>query len=446
MLRHGLRCRVAGSEWMDTSRVYMGESPPERVETAPPLPQRLPPEASRFLFYSHDGLGLGHVRRNLAIADTLSKSAPGATILIATSVEEVEKLGIPPGVDILRLPGLRKLANERYAARRLRVSPNEFTVVRAKLLAAAVESLHPSVLLVDKHPLGASGELRLALDAARAAGTRTVLGLRDILDDSAGVAREWGGAGLFEQITKYYDRVLIYGQPHVFDPIREYAFPNPIAKMTHFCGYVFRPATWTEGAVARRDRAARTGPLVLATAGGGEDGFALLQTFIEAVADQPWEAVAVSGPQCDAAPAERLRGLAAEAGVALHRFVPSLSATFGWLDTLVCMGGYNTLIEAVASGVPTVCVPRDRPRLEQLLRARQFARFRLLKLVEPHRLSPGLLEDVIWWTLEEEQRGPRPGRTTQPLDLDGARRAAHHLLDLAAQQDAPHRTLGNGLP
>jgi predicted glycosyltransferase len=403
----------------------------------------------RFLMYSHDGLGLGHVRRNLAIAGALTEAAPGASVLLTTSTEEVEKLGIPPGVDILRLPGLRKLGNERYAARRLPVSSKDFAVVRARIVAAVVESFRPAVLLADKHALGPGEELRPALEAARALGTRTVLGLRDILDDVSAVARDWAGSGQFEQVERYYDRVLIYGQPDILNPVRAYRFPGPVADMTHFCGYVLsraRPTAWMDDGLGELAGAPHPRPVVLATAGGGEDGFALLTAFIGAVADRPWEAMVVTGPQCEPQSAERLRTLTAEAGVGFHRFVPDLSAAFGWLDALVCMGGYNTLIEAAASGVPTVCVPRVSPRREQLLRARQFARLGLLRLIEPAQLVAPVLQDAIEEALEA-RRVSGDGEARSSLELDGARRAAQHLLDLASHRvDSPRAARGRGVP
>jgi predicted glycosyltransferase len=414
---------------------------PTRDEARPASPpQARRPETRRFLFYSHDGFGLGHARRNLAIAGALTELDPRGTVLVATSAEEVENLGVPPGVDILRLPGLRKLGNDRYASRRLRVSSEDFAAVRGKLLESAVESFRPAVLLADKHPLGPGGELEPALGATRRLGARAALGLRDILDDPVAVASEWGARGVYEQIAHHYDRVLIYGQPGILDPVREYGFPNPVADMTYFCGYVFRPAkrtSWMEDRQGGLHREPRTPPLVLATAGGGEDGFDLLTTFIVAVAERPWEAMIVSGPQCDPRQAERLRRLAAEAGVAFQRFVPSLSASFPSLDALVCMGGYNTLIEAAASGVPTVCVPRVRPRREQLLRAREFARFGLVTLIEPPRLEASLLDHAIARALEARRDSLVAG-TRASLDLDGARRSAHHLLDLAQDTSRRH--------
>jgi predicted glycosyltransferase len=396
---------------------------------------RAPREASRFLFYSHDGLGLGHVRRNLSVASALTELAPRASVLVATSAEEAESFGIPPNVDVLKLPGLRKLGNERYAARRLPVPWRDVQAVRAKLLAAAVESFRPAVLLVDKHPLGAGGELVPALDAARAAGARAVLGLRDILDEPAAVAAQWRASGLFERIVEHYDRVLVYGQPDVLDPVREYGFPERVAAITLFCGYVLFPAGAPNGNGSQRAPVpfrAPARPRVLATAGGGEDGFALLANFVEAAAETRWQATVVSGPQCRPEKERRLCSLAGEAGAEFRRFVPGLSSAFGSLDALVCMGGYNTLLEAAASGVPTVCVPRVRPRREQLLRARAFARLGLLRLLEPGRLDATTLRVEIESALGT--RADLAGRAGRLLDLGGARRAACRLLELAAEE------------
>src|SRR5213083_3095690 len=69
----------------------------------------------RFLFYSHDGLGLGHTRRNLAVAAALTELEPQAAVLIATGVQPITYLGVPRNVGILKLPGIQKLDNEAYA-------------------------------------------------------------------------------------------------------------------------------------------------------------------------------------------------------------------------------------------------------------------------------------------------------------------------------------------
>jgi predicted glycosyltransferase len=168
---------------------------------------------------------------------------------------------------------------------------------------------------------------------------------------------------------------------------------------------------------------------VLATAGGGEDGFLLLETFMRAAEGAPWEGVAVAGPMSPAL--KTLERLAARANVALHTFVPNLSQMFLSVDALVCMGGYNTLVEAVSKGVPTVCVPRTAPRREQLIRARSFERLGLLSVIEPEALTPENLGRALH-SMIGTSRHRRNGRGDSTLPFDGARRAASELLALAA--------------
>lgn len=397
-------------------------------------PQPVSEGPSRFLFYSHDGVGLGHVRRNLAVADALTEADQHASVLLAASAEEVDRLGVPPHVDLLRLPGLCKLGNDQYASRRLPVSSTDIRTVRSAVLTAAVESFRPTVVLVDKHPFGAGGELRGALEVARAGGARTALGLRDILDEPATVAREWRRHALPDGIADNYDQVLVYGNPEVFDPVREYALPERVAALTRYCGYVTRPseAMWPSGEEPCFRRRGDE-PLVLATAGGGEDGFTFLSAFIEAAAGAPWQAAMVSGPQCEENDRRELAARSKRAGVAFQTFVPGLASSFREADALVCMGGYNTLTEAAAVGVPTVCVPRVAPRKEQLMRARAFARLGLLRLVEPSRLGPLVLRAEIAAALGSQVPPPRPNGHV--LDFDGAARAARHLLELAGVEE-----------
>src|SRR5215831_5631478 len=126
----------------------------------------------RFFFYSHDGMGLGHVRRQIAIAAALRELEPNAQVLLATSVDDVAGLGLPPNVDTLKLPGLRKIANGDYSGRRLGIPKSQLRSFRSAVLRAAVEAFRPDAVLVDKHPFGVKGELTPALMAAKSRGSR----------------------------------------------------------------------------------------------------------------------------------------------------------------------------------------------------------------------------------------------------------------------------------
>ncbi len=78
-----------------------------------------PSPASRFLFYSHDGYGLGHTRRHLAVARALTELAPESSILLATGTDFAGRLGLTTSIDVLKLPELRKVSNPRIRAETL---------------------------------------------------------------------------------------------------------------------------------------------------------------------------------------------------------------------------------------------------------------------------------------------------------------------------------------
>lgn len=377
------------------------------------------PGSRRFFLYSHDGQGLGHARRHLAIARAITTLDPIASVLIATGIEELPKPGLPPNVEVLKLPSLRKTANGRYESRRLLLPSRETRALRSALLLAAVKSYRPHVVISDKHPFGASGEFRTALTAARRLGARSALGLRDILDDAATVRREWQPHGLPEEIIHHYDEVLIYGERAVFDAVRRYDFSPALAARSHYCGYVINPPP-----IRPLPRTPGERPLVLATAGAGEDGWQLLEAFLQASVNAPWRALAVAGPHCPPAQAARLAALAAATGAEWHSFLPALETRLASASAIVCMGGYNTLGEALASGVPTICVPRVAPRQEQLMRARAFEKLGLLRVLRPDALVPEQLRAELLSALAS------PAAPVH-LDFSGASNAAQRLLDLA---------------
>jgi len=380
----------------------------------------------RYLLYSHDGLGLGHTRRHVAIAGAIIDLEPDASVLMVTGTDDIHGLGVSPQVEVLKIPGLRKVANGRYIARRLALEDREIIGLRSKLIAAAVAGFRPDVMLVDKHPFGPGGELRRALTALRAHGGRAVLGLRDILDDRATVLGEWP-AGFQRRVAAAYDRVFVYGSRAVFDPMAEYDFPPAFSQRAQFCGYVvnaaqkvIRPQIWQ-----RDGRRA-----VLGCAGGGEDGFGLLENFIRASAGAPWRGIAVTGPMAGLREQEELRRLASHAEVECHTFLPDMPRIFSNVDAIVCMGGYNTLAEAATEGVPTVCVPRTQPRLEQKIRAEAFERLGILRTILPDGLRPEAVragvEEVLGW-----DRSALRQQARRHLEFDGAERAARQLIELA---------------
>ena len=203
-----------------------------------------------------------------------------------------------------------------------------------------------------------------------------------------------------------------------------------MTEKTVFCGYVVNRTRrrWRSADALPALSADR--PTVLGTAGGGQDGIGVLDCFLEACADAGWNAIVVSGPQTHEGDRRALEKRALEAGAAFRSFLPGLAQWFGKVDALVSMGGYNTLVEAVLSGTPTICVPRVVPRTEQLFRAQAFARLGLLRLLPPEQLDPTSLRREIAAALDSS-RDELKQRARSALTFDGAIKAGLELIGLA---------------
>ena len=193
---------------------------------------------ARYLFFSHDGFGLGHVRRNTLVARALLAREPGAEITIVTG------LAVRPGwaglgsMRFVHVPPLLKDSSGSY--RTTQATFSEVLERRARTFEAVVADFAPDVVVVDRHPYGVAGELRPGLDRAARSGAALVLGLRDILDDAAIVRRELAGRG-WDGAAELYDEVLTYGERVLCDHETEYGLPiSP-----RYCGWVVERAVPT---------------------------------------------------------------------------------------------------------------------------------------------------------------------------------------------------------
>jgi predicted glycosyltransferase len=389
--------------------------------------------APRLLMYAHDTYGLGHLRRSLAIAIHLSRAFPDLSTLLVTGSPVAHNFSLPPRVDYVKLPAVVKTGDERYQARDLDLSPDQILRLRSAIIMEVATHFAPDVMLVDHAPLGMKGELMSTLQAVRRdrPGTRLLLGLRDVLDEPEKVRRQWATQDLYRTIDATYDEVLVYGQRDIFDLVAAYAFPPQLAARTHFCGYIQREASVHLDATVRDELRLGTEPLVLVTAGGGEDGAGLLELSLDALAllaerRQALQAVIITGPLMAAAERARLEVRARQlpATVRVLPFHPNVPSLMRASAVVVSMGGYNTICEIATSGRPAVVVPRTHPRLEQYIRAQAFAARGLLSAQSMDRLTQAALAESIEQAL---QHGPPSTAIRAQWDGEGLSRIAAHV-------------------
>jgi predicted glycosyltransferase len=374
----------------------------------------------RIALYSHDTQGLGHTRRNIALAAALVAAHPDTDVLLVTGNPEAAMLPLPPRTDVVTLPTLRKDADGGYAPRTLG-GPLELVLdVRARVLEAALCSFAADLLVVDKVAAGVRGELLPALSTLREqGGTRVVLGLREVLDRPATAIAEWESSATTEVLTDYYDRVWVYGDPAVHDPVEEYGLPAEVAALVVHTGYLGHGRG--EGLSTRSRPSERVrppaGPYVLCTVGGGQDGAQLARAFAAAPLPAGHRGVLLTGPFMSPSVREALLATAPDpARLTVLDFVPEAEEFVRGAAAVVSMGGYNSVCELLAAGSRALVVPRVRPREEQLVRAERLADRGLLDLCHPDDLDSARLG--AWFAAAVTTPAP----AAAPVDLDGLRR------------------------
>ncbi|HWL96345.1 MAG TPA: glycosyltransferase [Nocardioidaceae bacterium] len=371
----------------------------------------------RVALYSHDTQGLGHTRRNIVIAASLVAARPGTDVLLLTGAPEATVLPLPPSTEVLTLPTLHKHADGHYSPRVLSGPLADVLRMRSLLLDTALTSFDPDLFVVDKVARGVHGELDPALIELREHGrTRTVLGLRDVLDTPVVARREWQAARTSEAVRDLYDEVWVYGDPTVYDPVQEYALPREVTRKLAFTGYLagLRPPGLRVRGSGSLSPDPPAQPFVVCTVGGGQDGLELARSFLHAVLPRGLHGVILTGPYMPGhRRAELIRDAERRCDVTVHEFVAGTHEFLRRAEAVVSMGGYNSVCELLDAGCPALIVPRVTPRTEQALRADRLARAGCVDVLPPAGATPGRLGDWLAW------RTRAPGRARRAIDLGG---------------------------
>ncbi len=387
--------------------------------TSPPAAASTDPER-RVLIYSHDTFGLGNIRRMLAIAERLVREDPDLHVLLVSGSPMLHSFRIGPRIDFIKLPCLSRDRDGRYVVRSLPLDSQQLLAMRAAIIRSAALAFRPHLVLVDKKPAGLEGELTAALDALARQPRRpaVALVLRDILDAPQATREVWARRGYHDLIARYYDLVLVAGQPEVFDLGREYAFPEATRRKLRYCGYIHR------GEVAAPAAPARRRPRILVAAGGGGDGEHMLRAYLQGLAaglaGRQVKSIVVAGPELAPERRAALQRLAETLPrVRFKTFCRHMEKQVARADLVVCMCGYNSICEVLSMGKRAVAVPRTRPVQEQWLRASRLARRGLLHLVHPEHLDSATLWQAIHAALDGS------AAAGHPLDFQGLERITH---------------------
>ena len=377
----------------------------------------------RVLFYVQHLLGIGHLKRAATLARAFT--AAGLDVAVASGGHQV------PGLDIasarfIQLPPTRAtdlyfkvLVDDTGAA-----IDDSWRARRREALHEAWREVRPHVLLFELFPFGRRQlrfEIVPLLDAAIAGNRRPCIAssVRDILVAQHKAERNDEMLGLIE---RYFDRVLVHGDPNLVHFDRTFPHAARIADKIAYTGYV----------VDRTGK--RGGPgspghgEVVVSAGGGAVGLTLLQTAIAARAmtslkSTRWRVlVGVSVPEAD------FDSLAAGApdGVVVERARSDFPSLVMNCALSISQGGYNTVMELMNAEARAIVVPyAGGTETEQTLRANALEARGAIHVVDEAELSATTLAAAVETAID----GPR-GHAGD-LDTGGAERSAQLVRDWA---------------
>src|SRR6266700_1916014 len=228
------------------------------------------------LVYAQDNRGLGHINRTLTIVRHILAANPNFVAYLVTKSQITNNFTLPRRCDYIKLPTRLTPQTIQQTAEEEEEAIRHFRSIRARILREAALGLSPDFVLVDHEPLGTKGEFREGLYALKAQcpGTKFLFGLRDIMDDAGGIRALWQELGVYDAFEELYDGIAVYGSRQLYDVGEAYAIPPSVQPKIHYCGFIIRDLPDHDGTVVRQQHGLPlTGPLVLATVGGGYDGY-----------------------------------------------------------------------------------------------------------------------------------------------------------------------------
>lgn len=375
----------------------------------------------RLLFYCQHVLGMGHFTRSIEIVKGLSEF----DVFFLNGGDTIAGFQLPAPVEFINLPPLQSDAEFRA----LRVSNpgtdlNAVKTARQQTLLEACDRIEPDVAVIELFPFGRRKfgfELIPLLERLKSSGAKVVCSLRDILVSKHDQAR-------FEEqacqiANQYFDSLLIHSDPRFHRFEDSFGSAARLTCDIRYTGFVVQQASPVPNRSGQE-------PLIVASVGGGRVGGELIESAIQASAMLPYphKLRAFAGPYIPEEQWERIKGFAAGSPtVTVERYSPHLLDFMAQADLSISMAGYNTCMNVLCTGVPSMVYPfTGNNNEEQTVRARKLQELGITLVLGSEDLDPAALAEKMNQVLRNSRSKP-----AVELDINGVRRTAELLQAIA---------------
>jgi predicted glycosyltransferase len=366
----------------------------------------------KVFFYVQHLLGIGHLKRAATIVRALR--AAGCEVTLASGGASVAGIAVdvqlpPAHAADTTFSGLVDEAG--------RAVDEAWKRRRAAALIDAWRASRADALVIELFPFGRRQmrfELVPLLEDARRVAKRPLIvcSVRDIIQ-----AKPEREASVLELAERYFDRVLVHGDPRVAAFERSFALAARLGERLHYTGYVVDEPS--DVPTAGRGE-------VLVSAGGGAVGRKLLLAAMRAregtlLRSAAWRVLA--GIHCSEADFREL-ARAARDDIVVERNRADFPALLAHCALSISQAGYNTVAETLRARARAVLVPfAGSGESEQPLRARLLEERGAATVLAEEALTPENLAAAI----NRAARAPQP--PADLVDLGGARCSAELLTE-----------------
>jgi predicted glycosyltransferase len=299
---------------------------------------------------------------------------------------------------------------------------------RSKLFYDFFKKENPDIFVIELYPFGRRAfhfELAPILEGIRNGslyGSRVVCSLRDILVEKKDqVTYE---DKVVDILNRFFNVLLVHADPNLVKLDETFSCIDDITIPIVYTGYVTPKTSPQAGSRLRQQLGILSDDiLIVASAGGGKVGIVLLQPVIDALEHldprTPVHLHIFTGPYM---PVEEFKQLTGHTHNNVHvsRFTPHFLSYLAAADLSVSMGGYNTSMNILATGVPALIWPYPGDR-EQGLRAERLARIGAVSVITEKDLQPARMAALMNRVL-----GRRPQNNVF-IDLNGSLNTARWL-------------------
>ena len=343
----------------------------------------------KVLYYVQHLLGVGHVFRTMRIVEALTRSG-----FVVDVIHGGEKLAnvTACGAKVHFLPALTSDKGDfsKLITHDGRVADDAYKADRRDRILSILDATDPDLLITEAFPFGRRQmhfELLPLMEAVSARRDRPQVfcSVRDILQEGNKVKKDRQTVDL---LNRYFDGVLVHGDPGLVDLSATFPFASEIADITRYTGIVTPSAS--KAPLADDDRFD-----VVVSVGGGMLGRELVRAAAQAkpgteLATARW--CLLTGPFMDKADLARLDA----SDIEIRPFVPDLCATLRSAKLSISLAGYNTIADVMAAGCRAVIAPQwNDKETEQLRRAELLSERKLAVMLSHEEKTPEHIGSAI---------------------------------------------------